>query len=74
MVKNTKRKTLRLKGRLNGARRELSKLRPVTQTDLTAALFLDGATRYSVQKSALLPDRPNLSPNEIDSLKAVLGF
>ena len=74
MAKNTERKLLKLNSRLNEARRELAKLHPVTQSDLTAVMLLDGATQYSVQKSALLPDSPNLSPNEIDSLKAVLGF
>jgi hypothetical protein len=74
MVKDTKRKALKLKGRLNEARRELAKLHPDTQSTLAAVMLLDGAARYVVQKSALLPDSPNLSPNEIDSLKAVLGF
>ena len=69
MSKNTKRKALKLKSRMNEVRRELqlAKLYPET-------MLIDGATRYSVQKSALLPSSPNLSPNEIDSLKAMLGF
>ncbi len=74
MAKSTKRKLLKRKGRLNEARRELVKLYPVTRSDLTAVMLLNGATPYSVQKSALSPDRPNLSPNEIDTLKALLGF
>ncbi len=74
MAKSTKRKILKRKGRLNEARRGLVKLDPVTRSDLTAAMLLNGATQYSVQKSALLADRPNLSPNEIDTLKALLGF
>ncbi len=74
MVKNTKRKLLKLKGRVNEARRGLAKLHPVTQRDPTAVMLLNGATQYSVQKSALSPDCPNLSPNEIDRLKALLGF
>ena len=71
MAKNTKQKLLKPKGRLN---EELAKLHRVRQSDLTAVMLLHGATQYSVQKSALLPDSPNLSPNEIDTLKAVLGF
>ena len=74
MAKNTKRKLLKPKSWLNEARRELAKLYPVTQSDLTAVMLLNGATQYSVQKSALSPDSPNLSPDEIDTLKAVLGF
>ncbi|HVN25547.1 MAG TPA: hypothetical protein VMT71_16385 [Syntrophorhabdales bacterium] len=73
MAKNTKRKLRKLKGRLNEARRGLAKLHPVTQGGRTAVM-LNGATQYSVQKSALSPAKPNLSPNEIDTLKAVLGF
>ena len=30
--------------------------------------------KLDAQQSALSPDKPNLSPNEIDCLKAVLGF
>ncbi len=69
MVRNTKRRMLKLKRRLNEARRELqlANLYP----DM---MLLDGPMQYSVKKSALLPDRPNLSPNEIDSLMAVLSF
>jgi hypothetical protein len=71
MVKNTKQELLKPKSRLN---EELAKLHRVRQSDLTAVMLLNGATQYRVQKSALLPDSPNLSPNEIDTLKALLGF
>jgi hypothetical protein len=69
MSKNIKQKALKLKSRMNEVRRELqlAKLYP-------DAMLIDGAMQYGAQKSALLPDSPNLSPDEIDSLKAVLGF
>ena len=74
MARNTKRTLLKLKDRLNEARRELAKPHPVTQSDLTAVMLLNGAMQYSAQKAVLSPDKPNLSPNEIDTLKALLGF
>jgi len=52
----------------------LEKPDPDTQREVDTVMFLDRATQYRDQKSALLPDTPNLSPNQIDYLKALLGF
>jgi len=53
---------------------EMQKLHPDTQSELNAMMLLDRAIQYSAQKAALSPDKPNLSPNEIDTMKALIGF
>ena len=53
---------------------EPGKLDPGTQSEPDAVMFLDKVMCYRDQRSALSPDTPNLSPNQIDYLKALLGF
>ena len=65
-------RTCQLREALDGM--ELQKLHPGTQSELNAMMLLDRAMQHSAQKAALSPDKPNLSPNEIDTLKALLGF
>jgi len=74
MATKNKPKTPNVKSRLSAAGQGPARVRPVTQSTLKAATLIDGALRYRALRSALLPDTPNLSPNEIDRLKALLGF
>ena len=76
MAKSNERRIPKLKNQPNRPRRELdlATLYPDTECGLNAVMFLNRATQYGAQKLALLPDTPNLSPNEIDYLKALLGF
>ena len=50
---------------------ELANLHLESQSGLNTIMLLYMAKQYNAQKSALSPDHPNLSPNEIDCLKAV---
>ncbi len=73
MAKNIKRAALKAKRRMNESRRALRTSPGDTQSNATTVSVCNEARLYAIQK-ALYPDRPNLSPNEIDDLKAVLGF
>jgi len=72
VAKNKEGKILKRTGQLHEALdgMRLENLYPDTQGELNAVML----PQYRAQKSALSPDTPNLSPNEIDCLKAILGF
>ncbi|HME45880.1 MAG TPA: hypothetical protein VKF36_22515 [Syntrophorhabdales bacterium] len=76
MAKNKEGKIPKRTGQLHEALdgMEMQKLHPDTQSELNAMMLLDRAIQYSAQKAALSPDKPNLSPNEIDTMKALIGF